>query len=143
MEGPGRIFLGLLAAKMLTLLGIVASVIGLFLTIMAMPGAWLAWSGALLSIVAFAAFRLLARGMQRGLSRTAQEGRTTIYMPLLNEATVVWRPVEAMKINDFGYMVTEHAPPGEEWAFQPGQILRCENREFDGETHLAAVAKAA
>jgi hypothetical protein len=63
-------------------------------------------------------------------------------MPLLNEGTDVWRPVEAMKIGELGYMVTENAPPDEEWAFQPGHILRCERRQLNGGTHLVAVAKA-
>ncbi len=63
-------------------------------------------------------------------------------MPLLNEGTEVWRPVEAMKITDLGYMVTENAPPDEEWAFHPGHILRCEERLVSEGTHLVAVAKA-
>jgi len=67
---------------------------------------------------------------------------TTIHMPLLNEGADVWRPVEAMKIGEIGYMVTENVPPDEEWAFQPGHILRCEERELSGGVHLVAVAKA-
>ena len=63
-------------------------------------------------------------------------------MPLLNEGTDVWRPVEAMKIGELGYMVTENTPPDEEWAFQPGHILRCELRQLNGGTHLVAVARA-
>jgi hypothetical protein len=72
----------------------------------------------------------------------AEESLTTIYMPLLNEGVDVWRPVEAMKVTELGYMVTENAPSDEEWAFQPGHILRCEERQFSGETRLVAVAKA-
>jgi hypothetical protein len=63
-------------------------------------------------------------------------------MPLLNEGTDAWRPVEAMRIDGLGYMVTENAPPDEEWAFQPGNILKCEERQLSGEMKLVAVAKA-
>ena len=99
-------------------------------------------SGELLSVISFAALYVLARWMQPKLDRMAQDGLTTIYMPLLNEGTEVWRPVEAMKITDLGYMVTEPAPPEEDWAFQPGHILRCEERTLRDGIHLVAVAKA-
>ena len=133
---------GIVAAKVLTLVGIAALVLGLILTVSGMPAAWLAWSGVLLSVTAFAASYLIARGMQQELDRGAKEALTTIYMPLLNEGTDVWRPVEAMKITDLGYMVTEAPQPEEEWAFQPGHILRCEERQLSGETLFVAVAKA-
>ena len=135
-------FVGIFAAKVLTLVGILAVALGVFLTVTGTPAAWLAWSGALLSVLAFATLRLLARWMQPQLNRLAEEGLTTIYMPLLNDGVDVWRPVEAMKITDLGYLVTENAPADEEWAFQPGSILRCEERQLSGETRLVAVAKA-
>lgn len=142
MRSLGRTFVGLFAAKVLTLVGILALILGLFLSATGTPVAWLAWSGALLSGIAFAALHLLARRVQPDLDCIAQEGLTTIYMPLLNEGVDVWRPVEAMKINDIGYMVTENAPPDEEWAFQPGHILRCEELQLSEGRHLVAVAKA-
>lgn len=142
MPSLGRMFVGMFAAKVLTLVGILAVALGLFLTVIGIPAAWLAWSGALLSVLASATLRLLARRMQPQLNRLAEEGLTTIYMPLLNEGVDVWRPVEAMKITDLGSMVTENAPADEEWAFQPGHILRCEERQLSGETQLVAVAKA-
>lgn len=127
---------------MLTLAGIVVSILALIMTVFGMPAAWLVWSGALLSATAFAASYLIARRMQPQLDRMAKEGITTIYMPLLDEGTEVWRPVEAMKITDLGYMVTENPQFEGEWAFQPGHILRCEERQLSGETQLVAVAKA-
>jgi hypothetical protein len=63
-------------------------------------------------------------------------------MPLLNDGTDVWRPVEAMKITNLGYMVTQPRPAEEEWAFQPGHILRCEERQLSDGPKLVAVAKA-
>jgi hypothetical protein len=83
--------------KALTLVGILALILGLFLTVTGRPAAWLAWSGALLSITALATLHLLARGIQPELNRSAKGGLTTIYMPLLKDGVDVWRPVEAMK----------------------------------------------
>lgn len=135
-------FIGLFAAKVLTLVGIAALILGFVLTIAGMGTMWLAWSGAALSVTAVASLFLAARAMQPALDRMSETNLTTIYMPLLNEGTEVWRPVEAMMITDLGYMVTENPPPDEEWAFQPGHILRCEERQMSGEICLVAVAKA-
>ena len=142
MPSRGRVFVGLFAAKVLTLVGILAVVIGLVLIVIGIPATWLVTSGALLSVLSFAALYLLARWMQPKLDLMAEVGLTTIYMPLLNEGTEVWRPVGAMKIADLGYMVTEPAPTEEEWAFQPGHILRCEEQPLRDGIHLVAVAKA-
>jgi hypothetical protein len=142
MTGADQIFLKLFAAKVLMIACILAVVLGLLLTVTGIPAAWLAWSGALLSVLAFVRLRAFARRTQLQLNNIAEEGLTTIYMPLLNEGVDVWRPVEAIKITDVGYMVTENASADEEWAFQPGHILRCEERDLSGGTHLVAVAKA-
>jgi hypothetical protein len=139
MPSRGALFVG---AKLLTLVGILAVFIGLLLTVIGLPAAWVAGLGALLSLAAFGASYLLGRAWQRQLNRIAEESLTTIYMPLMNEGVDVWRPVEAMKVTDLGYMVTEKAPDDEEWVFQPGHILRCEEREVAGETQLVAVGKA-
>jgi hypothetical protein len=142
MPRVGHLFVGLLGAKLLTLVGIIALVSGLSLIAFGIPAGWLAWSGALLSITALATFLLLARGTRAALNRSTEEALTTIYMPLLNEGTDVWRPVEAMKITALGYMVTQPQPAEEEWAFQPGYILRCEERQLSDGPKLVAVAKA-
>ena len=142
MRSLGQMFVGIFAAKALTLGGVVALGLGLVLVISGIPAAWLAWSGALLSVMALATLLLLGRRLRPRLDRMSEEHLTTIYMPLVNDGTDVWRPVEAMKIARLGYMVTEDAPPDEQWAFQPGHILRCEERHLSGETHLVAVTKA-
>ncbi|HEU0311193.1 MAG TPA: hypothetical protein VFR36_08255 [Sphingomicrobium sp.] len=136
------LFVAMFAANVLLLVGLAATVLGLALVVAGFPVAWLGWSGAVLTLAAIAARYLLARTMRPALDRMSEDDITTIYMPLLNEGTDVWRPVEAMKIGELGYMVTENAPPEEEWAFQPGHILRCEERQLSGGTHLVAVAKA-
>ena len=130
------------AANVLLLVGLVATVLGLALQVLGFSAAWLGWSGGVLTLGAVAARYLLARTMRSALDRMSGEGITTIYMPLLNEGTDAWRPVEAVKITELGYMVTENPQPDEQWAFQPGHILRCEERQLRGESHLIAVAKA-
>ena len=64
----------------------------------------------------------------------------TIYMPLLNEAVDVWRPVEAAPIRPDTYRVESEMPHDEEWAFAHGSVVRCELRTFSGgEVALAAI----
>lgn len=135
-------FVAMFAASVLLLVGIAAAALGLALLLLGLPAAWLAWSGGMLALGSIAARYLLARTMRPVLNRISAEGITMIYMPLLNDGTDAWRPVEAIKITDLGYMVTENAPPDEEWAFQPGHILRCEEHHLSDGSHLVAVAKA-
>ncbi len=66
---------------------------------------------------------------------------TTIYMPLRDEGTEVWRPVEADPTPDGHYRVRGEVPDDEVWTFAPGSIVRCEWREF-GEDDGAFVAIA-
>lgn len=65
---------------------------------------------------------------------------TTIYMPLLNEGTDVWRPVEADRTFDGHYRVRGDVPTEEVWAFAPGTIVKCEWREFGDDGALVAVS---
>ena len=64
----------------------------------------------------------------------------TIYMPLLDEGVDVWRPVEATHLSTGAYLVEGEVPVGEEWAFDPGTVVRCERKRFSGgEEGLTAV----
>jgi hypothetical protein len=54
----------------------------------------------------------------------------TIYMPLLDEGTDVWRPVDGEPLAGSGYRILGSMPEDERWAFQPGTIVRCEWRTF-------------
>ena len=47
----------------------------------------------------------------------------TIFMPLLNEGTDVWRPVKALKLGETRYRVTDEASEDEEWLFVSGTIV--------------------
>ena len=48
---------------------------------------------------------------------------TIIYMPLLNEGTSVWRPVEAEPLGRRLYRVIAEAPDDEEWEFPTGTVV--------------------
>jgi hypothetical protein len=64
----------------------------------------------------------------------------TIYMPLLNEGTDVWRPVHARQVSGDRYCIEEESVEYEEWAFAPGSTVICEWKIFnDGSQGLAVV----
>ncbi len=65
----------------------------------------------------------------------------TIYMPLLNEGTDVWRPVTTERLrhnNTFRIVGPQSA--GEEWAFAAGRVVAGEPHRFDDGTHGIAAA---
>jgi hypothetical protein len=67
----------------------------------------------------------------------------TIYVPLLDEGTDVWRPVEATRLAENVYIVLGVMPDDEAWAFPPDSRVRCELRRTRGEAdRLAAMALA-
>jgi hypothetical protein len=67
----------------------------------------------------------------------------TIYVPLLNEGTPVWRPVEATALTGNKYRVEGEPPGDEEWAFARGSVVRCEWLTFSGgERRLTAIGIA-
>ena len=72
----------------------------------------------------------------------------TVYVALLNEGIDVWRPVEAMKIDNMTFQLIgpvggkRYNPEDEDWAFTPGTVVICEYRTFqDGVRGLVAIAK--
>lgn len=65
--------------------------------------------------------------------------KSVIYMPLLDEGTDVWRPVEAVRTGN-DYLVVQTMPEGEIGKFAPGSVVKCEPRaHLDGQHVLAAV----
>ncbi len=67
----------------------------------------------------------------------------TIYMPLLNEGTDVWRPVEATQLAADRYRVEGRVPDDEEWAFAPGALVLCAwKTSSGGEMGLVAIGPA-
>jgi hypothetical protein len=51
----------------------------------------------------------------------------TIYVRLPDESVAVWRPVEAEPVGD-AFRIVGDCPDGEQWEFQPGDVVRCEMR---------------
>ena len=67
----------------------------------------------------------------------------TIYVPLQNEGTDVWRPVEAHHVGGNVYQLPATGPPEEEWRFSAGSFIRCKRNHFaDGTVGLVAYALA-
>ena len=65
----------------------------------------------------------------------------TIYMPLLNEGTEVWRPVQAEPLGGDLFRVLGKGPDLEVWQFPPGTVVRCRERLFNG-SHAGLAAYA-
>ncbi len=70
--------------------------------------------------------------------------RTVVFVRLLDEGTVVFRPSPARHVGDAVYRL--EAPPDydqedEAWEFPPGSLVLCEMREMDGGSALVAVKR--
>ena len=66
----------------------------------------------------------------------------TVYVKLLNEGTVVFRPAQAERIGQNAVKllpVADYNQGEEEWEFPPGSTVRCESRVLEGERNLVAV----
>ena len=65
-----------------------------------------------------------------------------IYIQLLGEGTIVYRPVPACQIADNLYEVGGfeiHDPENEVWEFTPGTYVFVEEQYLDGESVLVAI----
>jgi hypothetical protein len=68
-----------------------------------------------------------------------------IYVQLLNEGTVVFRPVQAERIDKSTARllpIADYDSSGETWEFPPGSVVRYEDRMLEGEMVLVAIAKS-
>ena len=68
----------------------------------------------------------------------------TIYVYLEDEATEVWRPVEASHIKGDIYRIesVNQNTDDEKWRFTTGDTVRCESKVFSrGETGMVAVER--
>jgi len=76
-----------------------------------------------------------------GAVTNVQAKSETIYMPLLDEGTDVWAPVQAERLSSGRYRVLGPMPDHETWQFEPGCIVLVEERRFTSGTRgLAAAA---
>jgi hypothetical protein len=63
-----------------------------------------------------------------------------IYIPLLNEGTDCWRPIEAEQVGTDTYRIVASKSEDEEWPFASGEVVRCERHRFvDGSEGLVAI----
>jgi hypothetical protein len=66
----------------------------------------------------------------------------TVYIKLLNEGTLVFRPAYAERVDKNTVKllpVADYNQRDEEWEFPPGSIVRCESRVMDDENILVPV----
>jgi hypothetical protein len=56
----------------------------------------------------------------------------SIHVALLDEGTLVWRPVQARHVRGAVYEILGIVPAGEKWEFQPGQLVECKQHVFAG-----------
>jgi len=66
-------------------------------------------------------------------------GMPTVYVALLNEGTVAWRPVPARHLGDSRYELLGIVPSQEEWQFSSGQTVECEMQVLSDSEALIAV----
>ena len=65
-----------------------------------------------------------------------------IYVNLLDEGINMMRAIAAQDLGRGYYLIVEPMPEGENWQFQPGQVVRCEKKKLASGKHLVAVAEA-
>ena len=53
-----------------------------------------------------------------------------VYVALIGEGIPVWRPVNARSVSDGVFELLGPKEHGEEWEFQPGQLVECEEHSF-------------
>jgi hypothetical protein len=67
----------------------------------------------------------------------------TIYIPLVNEGTPVWRSVSAKILSPAVFQIEDSEPEDEEWLYTTGQNVQVEQRVFaDGKCGWTATGKA-
>lgn len=66
----------------------------------------------------------------------------TIYLNLVGEGLAVMRSVQAEHVGKDYYMIVEPMPPGENWEFTTGQVVRCQKRNLSSGKGLVAVEEA-
>lgn len=68
---------------------------------------------------------------------------STVYVALLDEGTDCWRPVSALCLSVGVYRIVSTKPEDEIWQFQPGDVVRCKEQQFNEDSGLVAYEKVA
>ena len=73
----------------------------------------------------------------------ATSRKIPIYVRLTNESVEVWRPVEAIHLDENRYQIIrdQSIPEDEKWEFAPGDIVEVTVRSFEGEARKMASRK--
>ncbi len=66
----------------------------------------------------------------------------TVYIYLLDEGVDVCRPVVADHVSNALFRLGGPVPEGESWQFQPGDLVRCEERVLSAGSALVAIEKS-
>ncbi|MAY75027.1 MAG: hypothetical protein CMJ31_09995 [Phycisphaerae bacterium] len=74
----------------------------------------------------------------------AVSSSTQIYVELIDEAVLVWRPVQAVHLRDSVYRIStqDYDREDETWEFEPGDVVRCENVNSSDGPILVAIERA-
>ncbi len=70
--------------------------------------------------------------------------RHTIFVLVVNEPSMMWKPVEALAMSDDTYKIisANPDPQGQKWQFVTGNIVRCKQHTFmDGSQGMVAVER--
>ncbi len=67
---------------------------------------------------------------------------TPIYVNLVGEGLNVLRSVQAEHVGHDFYRIVDNMPEGEEWAFGPGQVVRCRKQKLSSGKALVAYEEA-
>lgn len=81
-------------------------------------------------------------GNHNGDGRLVQVIDQIIYVELLDEGVDAWRPVTATEERRGVYRLPHRRPEDEQWAFPPGSLVRCEQRDLGDGSALVAIALA-
>jgi hypothetical protein len=79
------------------------------------------------------------------MSAAADSSIDEVYVQLLGEGTIVYRPARAaMSSKDTGRILQpeNHDEDDEDWEFKPGSVVRIEMRTLEGKVVPVAVALA-
>jgi hypothetical protein len=74
---------------------------------------------------------------------SAQANVLTVYVALLEEGVPCWRPTQAIYFGDGAYRIlptSDFDRADEEWAFEPGSVVDCEEVQDAGSVFLRAIS---
>jgi hypothetical protein len=67
------------------------------------------------------------------------ESTKMIHVALRDEGTDCWRPVKAEHVESDLFRIVDVVPEDEQWAFQPENVVSCEQHEFNDGPGLVTV----